>query len=55
MRLELGIIKIKDVQFGEETIVRNGTLYVNKSELIDLTLKDNRLSEANVELARPGE
>ncbi len=55
MRLELGIIKIKDVQLGEETIVRNGTLYVNKSELIDLTLKDNRLSEANVELARPGE
>ncbi|MCD5383516.1 glycine/sarcosine/betaine reductase component B subunit [candidate division WOR-3 bacterium] len=55
MRLELGIIKIKDVQFGEETIIEDGTLYVNKSELIALALQDNRLSDAEVELARPGE
>jgi len=55
MRLELGIIKIEDVQFGEETTVRNGTLYVNKKELIGLVRQDDRLSEADVELARPGE
>jgi len=55
MRLELGIIKIKDVQFGEETIIKNGTLYVDKSELIAQALQDDRLSGADVELARPGE
>jgi len=55
MRLELGIIKTKDVQFGEETIIKDGTLYVNKNELIGLALQDGRLSEADVELARPGE
>ncbi len=55
MRLELGIIKIRDVQFGEQTIVKNSTLYVNKNELIALALQDNRLSKADVELARPGE
>jgi len=55
MRLELGIIKIKDVQFGDETIIEDGTLYVNKKELIALALQDDRLSEADVELARPGE
>ena len=55
MRLELGIIKIKDIQFGEETIIEDGTLYVNKNELIALALQDNRLSEADAELARPGE
>ncbi|MEE8299733.1 MAG: glycine/sarcosine/betaine reductase component B subunit, partial [Desulfatiglandales bacterium] len=55
MRLELGIIKIEDVQFGEETTVRNGTLYVNKKELIALVRQDDRLSEVDVELARPGE
>ena len=33
MRLELGIVKIKDVQFGEESIIKEGTLYVNKEEL----------------------
>jgi len=55
MRLELGTIKIKDVQFGEETIIKDGTLYVNKKELIALARQDDRLSEADVELARPGE
>jgi len=55
MRLELGIIKIKDVQFGDETIIEDGTLYVNKKELIALALQDDRLAEADVELARPGE
>ena len=55
MRLELGIIKIEDVQFGRETIIKDGTLYVNKNELTALALQDDRLSEADVELARPGE
>ena len=55
MRLELGIIKIKDVQFGEKTIIEDSTLYVNKKELVALALQDARLSEADVELARPGE
>ncbi|MCL0089723.1 glycine/sarcosine/betaine reductase component B subunit [Dehalococcoidia bacterium] len=55
MRLELGIIKIKDVQFGDKTRVEDGTLVVNKKELIDLLLQDDRLAEADVELARPGE
>ena len=55
MRLELGIIKIRDVQFGEETIIEDGTLYVNKNELITLALQDDRLAKADVELARPGE
>ncbi len=55
MRLELGIIKIKDVQFGEETIIEAGTLYVNKNELLALALQDDRLSGADVELAQPGE
>jgi len=55
MRLELGIIKIEDVQFGEETTVRDGTLSVNKKELIALVRQDERLSEVDVELARPGE
>ncbi|MCL0056038.1 glycine/sarcosine/betaine reductase component B subunit [Dehalococcoidia bacterium] len=55
MRLELGIIKIKDVQFGDKTMVEDNTLVVNKQELIDLILQDDRLAEADIELARPGE
>ena len=55
MRLELGIIKIEDVQFGDKTMVADNTLVVNKQELIDLLLEDTRLATVDIELARPGE
>lgn len=55
MKLELGKIYIKDVQFGDHTKVEAGVLYVNAEELVSLVLEDERLIEARVELARPGE
>ena len=55
MRLELGKINIKDVQFGSETKVENGVLYVNKEELISLISEDENLKSVDVELAKPGE
>ncbi|HLR21535.1 MAG TPA: glycine/sarcosine/betaine reductase component B subunit [Tissierellaceae bacterium] len=55
MRLELGHIFIKDVQFGDDTKVEDGVLYVNKEELIDLIKEDEHLDAVDVELARPGE
>lgn len=55
MKLELGKIKISDVQFGNNTEVVNGTLFVNKDEIIKLVLEDDRIIKADVELARPGE
>ncbi|HCX04677.1 MAG TPA: beta-aspartyl-peptidase [Clostridiales bacterium] len=55
MKLELGKIMIKDVQFGEETKVEKGTLYVNKEKIKEMVLEDKRLIKADVELARPGE
>lgn len=55
MKLELGKIMIHDVQFGEETKVEKGVLYVNKEEIEKLVLEDDRLIGAKVELARPGE
>lgn len=55
MRLELGNILINDVQFGEETIIEDGTLYVNKDELISLIKEDERLSQVDIEIAKPGE
>ncbi|NLX62311.1 MAG: beta-aspartyl-peptidase [Tissierellia bacterium] len=55
MRLELGHVNISDVQFGEETKIENGVLYVNKEELISLIKEDENLKEVDVEIARPGE
>lgn len=55
MRLELGKIKIKDVQFGDTTKVENGTLYVNKQEIINLIMEDEHIKSVDVDLAKPGE
>ena len=55
MRLELGSIHIKDVQFGEVSKVENGVLYVNKEEISNLVLQDDHIKSVTVELAKPGE
>jgi len=55
MRLELGHVLIKDVQFGSETKLENGVLTVNKQELIDLIKEDEHLASVDVEIAKPGE
>lgn len=55
MRLELGLIKIKDVQFGDKTEVRQGVLYVNKQELINAVSGDDRIASVDVDLVHPGE
>lgn len=55
MRLELGKIKITDVQFGDTTKVENGTLYVNEQEIANLILEDEHIKSVKVELAKPGE
>lgn len=55
MKLELGKIRVSDVQFGDVTEIRKGVLYVNADELRDVVLKDDRLADCRIELARPGE
>lgn len=55
MRLEIGNILIKDIQFGPETKVEKGTLYVNKQELIRQVSGDERLKSIDVDIAKPGE
>lgn len=55
MKLSLGYITIKDVQFGQDTEIKDGVLYVNAQELIAKIKEDERIAEVKVELARPGE
>lgn len=55
MKLELGKIFIKDVQFADRTYVEGGVLYVCRREIVDLVLEDERIISVSVELARPGE
>lgn len=55
MKLELGKIKIRDVQFGESTRVEQGVLYISSEEVVRLVLEDERIKACRVELAHPGE
>lgn len=55
MRLEVGNIHIKDVQFADRTEVKDGTLYLNKDELAKEAGNDERIKSVEVFLARPGE
>ncbi|MBW2030970.1 MAG: hypothetical protein JRH06_15915 [Deltaproteobacteria bacterium] len=55
MRLELNIFDIKDVQFAEETALREGVLYINRAEMQEVLGMDTRIRRVDVELAHPGE
>ncbi|MFC1979808.1 glycine/sarcosine/betaine reductase component B subunit [Chloroflexota bacterium] len=55
MSLELDILNIQDVQFAEETVVRDHILYINYQELRELLQQDKRVSKVEIELAHPGE
>ena len=55
MRLTVGEISIKDIQFGTVTEVKNGTLHINKDALAKVAGDDERIKSVEVFLARPGE
>ncbi len=55
MRLELGEIVIKDVQFADVSKVEGGTLYVCAKDITNLVLEDERILTCTVDLAKPGE
>lgn len=55
MRLQLDILKIRDIQFADKTAINDGVLFINRRELQELLQKDRRLGQVNIELAHPGE
>jgi sarcosine reductase len=55
MRLEVGSVNIKDIQFGNKTEIKNGTLSINLDDLVRLLATDKRLTNVTIELAHPGE
>lgn len=55
MRLELGKIFIRDIQFGEVTEVKDATLYINKEDMLKEIGGDEHIKSIDIELARPGE
>ena len=53
-RLQIDYVRVKKVQFGEITGLKDGVLTINKTELIDL-VKSELFSELDIKLAVPGE
>ncbi|MPM31137.1 Glycine reductase complex component B subunits alpha and beta [bioreactor metagenome] len=59
MKLELGFIQIRDIQFSKECKVESGTLYVNADEVKDFIFQDDDVKAcvkaAHFDIAKPGE
>ncbi|NMA04075.1 MAG: beta-aspartyl-peptidase, partial [Clostridiales bacterium] len=55
MRLELGNIFIKDVQFGDATKVEGGVLYINKDEMLKEIGGDEHIKSLDIDITRPGD
>ena len=56
MKLELHRLSVKSLEFGDKTGFKNGTLTVNKAELLELISEDSLLGKnIDVDIAMPGE
>jgi glycine reductase len=55
MRLEVGTFPVKEVHFGASTRLHDGILEINRNELLELVLQDERIPWASIDVARPGE
>lgn len=55
MRLEMGYIHIKDIQFSGESKIEDGTLYVSEESAKVVALEDEKLKSVSFDIARPGE
>lgn len=55
MKLELGSIFIKDIQFASELKIDSGVLYVSKEALREVVLEDEKIKSVEFDIAKPGE
>jgi sarcosine reductase len=54
MKLDLEVIEIKDIYFGEKTMVKAGRLSIDREEIIEY-LRSPVFTEISVDLAKPGD
>ncbi len=55
IRLEVGHIFINDIQFGAESKIENGVLYVSEEAVKAVVLEDEKIKSVSFDIARPGE
>ena len=55
MRLEIGNFYVKDIVFGDKLSFDNGILTINKEEALAFIREDERITEAELYIAKPGD
>lgn len=55
MRLEMGNIYIKDIQFADTSKIEDGILYVDKGSVKAVALEDEHIKTVTFDIAKPGE
>ncbi|MDR1018092.1 MAG: glycine/sarcosine/betaine reductase component B subunit [Lachnospiraceae bacterium] len=55
MKLEIGNFYVKDITFGKELKFDNGVLTINKEEALAFIKEDERITEADLYIAKPGD
>ena len=55
MRLELGLVRVKDIRFGAKTLLQNNILCVHRAELAALLEQEQVFDHVEIELSHPGE
>ncbi len=55
MKLEIGNFYVKDIVFGEQLSLKDGVLTINKEEALAFIREDDRITEAELYIAKPGD
>lgn len=55
MKLELGNFYVKDIVFGKETSFNNGTLTIDKEDVLNFVKSDQRITDADLHIVNPGD
>lgn len=55
MKLEIGNFYVKDIVFGKQLSFDNGVLTINKEEALAFVREDERITEADLYIAKPGD
>ena len=55
MKLTIGNFYVKDIVFGDELSYKDGVLTINKEEALAFVKEDERITEADLYIAKPGD
>ena len=55
MKLEIGNFYVKDIVFSNETSYGKGVLKLNKEELLNFVREDERITEVDLKIVKPGD